>query len=88
MGSFTTGIMLMGIALIYGGTGTFSLVVPQASTELSAGGVPKASFLEVAGLILVFVSMCFKVSAAPFHFWTPDVYDGALRYLLLSWLPS
>jgi NADH-quinone oxidoreductase subunit N len=36
-----------------------------------------ASFLEVAGLILLFVAMCFKVSAAPFHFWTPDVYDGA-----------
>jgi NADH-quinone oxidoreductase subunit N len=37
----------------------------------------RPSFLEIGGLILLFVAMCFKVSAAPFHFWTPDVYDGA-----------
>ncbi|MEP6466750.1 MAG: NADH-quinone oxidoreductase subunit N, partial [Parafilimonas sp.] len=35
------------------------------------------SFLEIIGLLFLMVSMCFKVSAAPFHFWTPDVYDGA-----------
>ena len=74
MGSFSTGILLMGIALVYGATGIFALggmsVAPSA-------GMPHASFLEVAGLILIFVAMCFKVSAAPFHFWTPDVYDGA-----------
>lgn len=76
MGAFSTGIMLMGIALIYGGTGSFSLGHPVLPP--SAGmGETKASFLEIGGLILLFVSMCFKVSAAPFHFWTPDVYDGA-----------
>ena len=75
MGAFSTGIMLMGIALVYGATGTFALGV--SSIAPSAGTVMKASFLEVAGLLLLFVSMCFKVSAAPFHFWTPDVYDGA-----------
>ena len=74
MGAFSTGIMLMGIALVYGATGTFAL---GTSSIASSSGVVKTSFLEVAGLLLLFVSMCFKVSAAPFHFWTPDVYDGA-----------
>ncbi len=76
MGAFSTGIMLMGIALIYGATGSFELaggLKQQGNTGLAVN----ASFLEVAGLLLLFVSMCFKVSAAPFHFWTPDVYDGA-----------
>jgi NADH-quinone oxidoreductase subunit N len=75
MGSFSTGIMLMGIALVYGGSGSFGINPPVP--EISPVGLPKVSFLIVAGLILLFVSMCFKVSAAPFHFWTPDVYDGA-----------
>lgn len=78
MGSFSTGIMLMGIALMYGGTGTFQLeVVRVASAGKSAAGGGTLSFIEVLGLILLFVAMAFKVSAAPFHFWTPDVYDGA-----------
>ncbi len=74
MGCFSTGIMLMGVTLIYGGTGSFILgesKVPESAL------MPKTSFLEIAGMILLFVSMSFKVSAAPFHFWTPDVYDGA-----------
>lgn len=75
MGAFSTGIMLMGIALIYGATGSFTLGVNKMI--VSGGFMPKTGFLEIAGLILLFVSMCFKVSAAPFHFWTPDVYDGA-----------
>ena len=74
MGSFSTGIMLMGITLIYGATGAFAL---GASSLAPSTGMIMPSFLEVAGVILLFVSMCFKVSAAPFHFWTPDVYDGA-----------
>ncbi|HWB26051.1 MAG TPA: NADH-quinone oxidoreductase subunit N [Chitinophagaceae bacterium] len=75
MGAFFTGIMLMGIALVYGGTGTFNLEVVRSTAK--ANGSSALSFLEVAGLIFVFVAMAFKVSAAPFHFWTPDVYDGA-----------
>lgn len=74
MGSFTTGIMLMGIALYYGATGSFSLIAPAVSPLT---GMVNPSFLQVAGLLLLFVAMAFKVSAAPFHFWTPDVYDGA-----------
>lgn len=69
MGSFSTGLMLMGIALIYGATGTFSTV----NMSLPADQAPA---LLVAGLLLLLFSLSFKVSAAPFHFWTPDVYDG------------
>jgi NADH-quinone oxidoreductase subunit N len=75
MGAFSTGLLLMGIALVYGATGSFSLQV-SSTMAVTAGAMP-TSFLQIAGLILLFVSMCFKVSAAPFHFWTPDVYDGA-----------
>jgi NADH-quinone oxidoreductase subunit N len=74
MGSFSTGLMLMGIALTYGGTGTFNLAVTRTAPNLYLG---TASFLEILGLLLLMISMAFKVSAAPFHFWTPDVYDGA-----------
>lgn len=70
MGSFSTGIMLMGIALIYGATGTFAL--SGMATQLK-GFEP----VLMAGLLLLLIAMSFKVSAAPFHFWTPDVYDGA-----------
>ncbi len=72
MGAFSTGLMLMGIALIYGGN-------PQGSfyiTNINLGtGV--LSPLMAAGIVLIVISLSFKVSAAPFHFWAPDVYDGA-----------
>lgn len=68
MGSFSTGIMLMGIALLYGTNGSFD-VAKQAGQGLS--------YLEALGMLFIFISLCFKVSLAPFHFWTPDVYDGA-----------
>ena len=70
MGTFSTGLMLMGIALIYGAVGTFSTV----AMNIPEGKVP---VLLVTGLLLLLFSLSFKVSAAPFHFWTPDVYDGA-----------
>ncbi|MFL5788792.1 MAG: NADH-quinone oxidoreductase subunit N [Flavisolibacter sp.] len=70
MGAFSTGLMLMGIALVYGANGTFQTVL-----SITEGG--KAPVLLIAGMMLLIFSMSFKVSAAPFHFWTPDVYDGA-----------
>jgi NADH-quinone oxidoreductase subunit N len=62
--------MLMGITLIYGNSGSFS--INQITTPET-----KPTVLLLAGLLLLMFSMAFKVSAAPFHFWTPDVYDGA-----------
>lgn len=72
MGSFSTGIMLLGIAFMYGGNvmGTFFI------NNMNLGSGPMPALIGV-GLVLLMVSMSFKVSAAPFHFWTPDVYDGA-----------
>ncbi|MEO5685673.1 MAG: NADH-quinone oxidoreductase subunit N [Chitinophagaceae bacterium] len=70
MGSFSTGIMLMGIALIYGATGSFAVASMAKQID---GFAP----VLMAGLLFLLISMSFKVSAAPFHFWTPDVYDGA-----------
>jgi NADH-quinone oxidoreductase subunit N len=75
MGTFSTGLMLMGIALLYGASGSFGISV-LAKEQLSTF-LKQTPILEVIGLLFVFVSMLFKVSAAPFHFWTPDVYDGA-----------
>jgi len=74
MGSFSTGILLLGITFIYGATGGFHLEPPIINPKT---GLTNEHFLLSAGLILIFVAMNFKVSAAPFHFWTPDVYDGA-----------
>lgn len=72
MGSFSTGIMLMGIALLYGASPTGSFF----TNEL---GIVKDHFntMSAVGIVLLLVAMSFKVSAAPFHFWTPDAYDGA-----------
>jgi len=74
LGAFSTGLMLMGITFIYGDTGSFSINIISDSI-----GKPdiKPTILIIAGLLLLMFSMAFKVSAAPFHFWTPDVYDGA-----------
>ena len=69
MGSFSTGILLMGIALLYGASGTFMVE--------KAGVTKMLSYLDALGIVLIFIALSFKVSAAPFHFWTPDVYDGA-----------
>ncbi len=74
MGSFSTGILLLGITLCYGAIGSFQL---QAPMIVPSKGIAMEQYLLSAGLILIFAAMNFKVSAAPFHFWTPDVYDGA-----------
>lgn len=75
MGSFSTGIMLMGIALFYGASGNFN--VDTVARSADAAAVVNYGILAPLGLLLIFISLAFKVSAAPFHFWTPDVYDGA-----------
>jgi NADH-quinone oxidoreductase subunit N len=71
MGAFSTGIMLMGITLIYGARGSFSIQGMVATT------IPGFTPVLIAGLLLLLIAMAFKASVAPFHFWTPDVYDGA-----------
>jgi NADH-quinone oxidoreductase subunit N len=72
LGAFSTGFFLYGIALLYGATGTMYL------PELAAGlARTDAQAMFWSGAALLFIGFFFKVSAAPFHMWTPDVYQGA-----------
>lgn len=73
MGAFATGFLLFGIALIYGATGSFDL---KEITIAVTSGIALSSIFYV-GVLLMLIGMAFKVSAAPFHFWAPDVYQGA-----------
>ncbi len=75
MGAFATGILLFGIALIYGVTHSF-YIESIGNTLANLAPESRPLFLNI-GLILVTIGLLFKVSAAPFHFWTPDVYQGA-----------
>ena len=72
MGAFSTGILLMGIAFIYGGNPNASFFI--SNLQLGEGKMP---VMIAVGLVFMIIALSFKVSAAPFHFWTPDVYDGA-----------
>lgn len=72
-GGVSSGVMLFGISLIYGLTGSTNLYEINSLIQLQS--FPFITFL-IAGLF-VLVGMGFKISAAPFHFWTPDVYEGA-----------
>jgi NADH-quinone oxidoreductase subunit N len=72
LGSFATAFFLYGVALMFGATGSTSIA--QISTALQSGNIP---LLAYAAFALMFVGLGFKVAAAPFHVWTPDVYEGA-----------
>ncbi len=71
LGAFSTGIMLMGITLIYGASGSFFL---NGFTFLQADPINP---LALTGILFLVLAFAFKVSAAPMHLWTPDVYDGS-----------
>ncbi len=74
MGAFSTGFLLFGITLIYGATGTFDI---SGVRDYLLENTASVSPLFYGGILLLLVGLCFKVGASPFHFWTPDVYDGA-----------
>jgi NADH-quinone oxidoreductase subunit N len=70
LGALSSGMLLYGASLIYGFTGTVNFVgIAKAAGEGNLG--------LVFGLVFLFAGFCFKVSAVPFHMWTPDVYEGA-----------
>ncbi len=73
MGAFATGILLFGIALVYGAVRSFDLA--QIHSVIAAEG-HSPQMLSV-GILLILVGLSFKVSAVPFHFWAPDVYLGS-----------
>lgn len=74
LGSFATGFLLFGIALIYGATGSFDILTIRAKISAAQGALPMFFYV---GVMMMLVAMSFKVAAAPFHFWTPDVYQGS-----------
>jgi NADH-quinone oxidoreductase subunit N len=73
VGGFASAFVLYGMALIYGGAGT--TVIPEIAKRLDAAAAGNP--LILLGIVLMGVGFAFKVSAAPFHMWTPDVYQGA-----------
>jgi len=71
LGALSSGMLLYGASLIYGFTGTVNFAGIAKATQNGAGlGL-------IFGLVFLFVGFCFKISAVPFHMWTPDVYEGA-----------
>lgn len=75
LGSFASGLLLFGISLIYGFTGNLdfnslqNLLASNSSSNIAIG--------VIIGIVMVLIGLFFKVSAAPFHMWTPDVYQGS-----------
>src|SRR5204863_7153659 len=74
MGSFATGFLLLGITFVYGATGSFQIDVIGDHVRNHAGELPGFFY---AGALLMLVGLAFKISAVPFHFWAPDVYEGS-----------
>ena len=75
LGSFATSFFLYGVALMFGATGSTSIsTIGEALSQFELGHGPMLAYVGVA---LMFVGLAFKVAAAPFHIWTPDVYEGA-----------
>ncbi len=73
LGAFATGFLLFGITMIYGASGSFNLLEIAAYVN----GTADLPYLFYAGLLMLMVGLLFKVSAVPFHFWAPDVYEGS-----------
>jgi NADH-quinone oxidoreductase subunit N len=76
MGAFSTGIMLLGIAFLFASMGSFNIQLMNPVLQKTDTALIAKTWAQ-PGMLLVMASMAFKVSAAPFHFWTPDVYDGS-----------
>lgn len=75
LGAFSTGFLLYGMALIYGVTGSTQLT--EIGVYLNTHGSSLSNPMTLAGLMLLSVGFLFKIAIAPFHMWTPDVYEGA-----------
>ena len=74
LGSFASAILLYGMALTYGATGSFRL---DSIASFLADTVLESRFMLIGGMALILVGLAFKIGAAPFHAWTPDVYQGS-----------
>lgn len=75
LGAFSTGFLLYGMALTYGATGTTKIA--RIAEFVAANPVITTNQMLLVGMLLMAVGFSFKIAAAPFHMWTPDVYEGA-----------
>mgnify|MGYP000955715888 CR=1 FL=1 len=78
MGAFASGFLLFGMTFLYGATGSFDILSIHNYYGSHAGSMP---FFFKIGLIMLVFGLGFKLSAVPFHFWTPDVYEGAPNHV-------
>jgi NADH-quinone oxidoreductase subunit N len=77
LGAFASALFVFGVALVYGFAGSVDLVEVYQSLANPAGPLASMPGLVVVGVLLVLAGLLFKIGAAPFHAWTPDVYQGA-----------
>ncbi|MFY8038713.1 MAG: NADH-quinone oxidoreductase subunit NuoN [Bosea sp. (in: a-proteobacteria)] len=77
LGALSSGMLLYGMSLVYGFTGTVSFEGIAASLSHGAEGSHKIGLGLVFGLVFIAAGLAFKISAVPFHMWTPDVYEGS-----------
>lgn len=74
LGAFASAFLLFGIALVFGATGSFDNLSIALFVEANKATLPAFFY---GGVVLMMIGLLFKISAAPFHFWAPDVYQGA-----------
>ena len=89
LGAMSSGILLFGISLIYGFTG--SIVYDDIASQIINIDINSVDYIAIIfGIIFITASLCFKFGAAPFHMWVPDIYQGSLisTTILLSTLPK
>ena len=89
LGAMSSGILLFGISLIYGFTG--SIAYDDIASQLINVDMNSVDYIAIIfGIIFITASLCFKFGAAPFHMWVPDIYQGSLisTTILLSTLPK
>ena len=89
LGAMSSGILLFGISLIYGFTG--SIVYDDIAVQMINVDINSVDYMAIIfGIIFITASLCFKFGAAPFHMWVPDIYQGSLisTTILLSTLPK
>lgn len=75
LGAFSTGFLLYGMALTYGATGSTRIL--KIAEQVAQMTSPATNIMLLAGMLLMITGFSFKIAAAPFHMWTPDVYEGA-----------
>jgi NADH-quinone oxidoreductase subunit N len=77
LGALASGMLLFGASLVYGYTGTINFSVMRQLFSAGEDAQLPVAYGAIVGMVMLIVALCFKISAVPFHMWTPDVYQGA-----------